>query len=103
MPIVTINQYLLPDGRVKRIQIDMEDEIAKKVEEIQSHEFEIAAEVLNTGEVSMTVSCSILGEDLEIEICPNGPPVPIAFKRLIEKFNLNKHLKRREEIQDEDQ
>ena len=79
--MVTFTQYLLPEGRRKEIQIVRSAEI-----EALAHSFieaggKYEAEILRTGEVSLTAHMD--GEDMKIVLCENGPKVPDAVDRLV--------------------
>lgn len=83
--MVEFTQYLLPDGRMQKIQFDAPWELQKMADEITGRGYKFEAEVLTTGEVSFTVGDPELADDIEIEICPNGPGVREAVHRLIER------------------
>lgn len=83
---IPFTQYLLPDGRKRDIAIARPKEICDKAMDIikAGHRFE--AEVLMTGEVSVTIFHIAEGEDRDIEVVPNGPEVPLAVDRMITRF-----------------
>jgi len=81
--MVEFTQYMLPDGEKKPIQIHVPMDLQVKATEINKRGYKFEAEVLRTGEVSFTVADPKLGDDIEIEICPNGPGVMEAVHRLI--------------------
>lgn len=84
MKPVPFRQYLRPDGRQKDIEISRPDDIhglAEKVLESGRYRFE--AEVLMTGQVSVTCFDTKDEVDIAIEICANGPDVPDRVDTLI--------------------
>ena len=79
--MVTFTQYLLPEGRRKEIQIVRSAEI-----EALAHSFieaggKYEAEILRTGEVSLTAHMD--GQDIKMVLCANGPEIPQAVDRLV--------------------
>lgn len=85
MIAIVFTQFVRPHGErraesVRRPQ-PVEDAARKLVE--AGCRFEI--EVLRTGEVSMEVMGPDEDDSLWIEVCPNGPAVPEAVDRLVEK------------------
>lgn len=81
---VEFTQYLMPDGRKQIIHIDLDEEYEILAEKIiaDGNVFEI--EVLTTGQISMTISDD--EGDLFIEVCDNGPEVPIHVLKLIDNY-----------------
>lgn len=85
--MIPLTQYLLPDGRKTQtgIQLDQETEdLAKKII-ADGYRFEI--EMLRTGEISMEIVKDVPDPDCEdsiaMDICGNGPQVPIAVKGIV--------------------
>lgn len=81
MPIQFI-QYLRPNGRPVRVFIRRPKPIEEKAQAVINSGLRFECEMLNTGEVSFTVSDSD-GEDVLIELCSNGPPVLKAVDKLV--------------------
>lgn len=81
---IPFTQYVLPDGRAKEVSIERPAEIGLKAMEILARGWRFECEMLTNGDVSMTVTDD--DEDADIEVVPNGPDVPIAVDRLIERF-----------------
>jgi hypothetical protein len=75
-------QYMRPDGRRRNIWAPCPEGLEAKASAIMDNDWRFEAEVLTTGDVSLTVSDG--SEDVAIEIAPNGPEVPRALARLIE-------------------
>jgi len=82
---VSLTQFLLPDGRQRIVETTIHDRLAGQVAAIEECGARLTAEMLTTGEVSMTVEHPKWG-DFDIEVVNNGPEVPIALERLIERF-----------------
>ena len=79
---IRFTQYLRPNGRKQVIFAPMPEGMADKVSAILAAGDSFEAEVLGTGIVSLTVTDHT--QDYAIELCPNGPEVVEALKRLIE-------------------
>ena len=81
-------QYMRPNGRAKQITIERSDSIELLAQHVMSKGARFEIEQLMNGAVSMT--CAYKDEDIEIELCSNGPEVPVAVDRLV--TNAAKHL-----------
>lgn len=81
--MIPFTQYLRPDGRTRQITIDVNDVVGRMAEGLMRRGLCFEAEILTTGEVSLTISDS--EQDLAIEVVPNGPEVLRAVDRLIQK------------------
>lgn len=87
---IEFTQYLMPDGRQKKIRIDRPQAIETKAREIVARGFRFEAEMLTTGEISLTISD---GEcDLDIEVIDNGPEIPCAVDRMVERFDASREV-----------
>lgn len=86
MPRIPFTQYLMPDGRTREITINCSEDIHAKAMEIIKNGYRLEAEMLRTGEISLTVFHIDEEEDVEMELVPNGPEVPLAVDRLITRF-----------------
>jgi hypothetical protein len=78
---------MLPNGRKKAVEIVRPAEVEAKARKVIEAGGRFEIEVLLTGEINMEVlRVDDSGEDecLAIEICPNGPDVPVVVDRLIE-------------------
>ena len=87
---VKFTQYLMPDGRKVPNSIDRPEVIEKKAESIISRGLSFECEMLTTGQISLTVSDG--QQDIDIEVCQNGPEVPISVDRMIERVH-SKYIK----------
>jgi len=66
-------QFLRPDGRQKEGFFDLQEDLEDELDSLTRCGCRVEAEVLVTGEVSLTISSS--DEDIDIEISQNGPEV----------------------------
>ena len=86
--IIPFTQYMMPDGRKKKGEIDRPDSIGQKAADIIAHGYRFEIEMLSTSFISMTIFNIKTEEDDEIQVVSNGPEVPIALDRMIERFAL---------------
>ncbi len=84
-PVVEFTQYLLPDGKKRPTHIRVSNAAWKKAGEIVALGFCFECEILQTGQVSLTIADA--DGDHAIKICPNGPGVRETVERLILDFN----------------
>ena len=80
----------MPDGRQKEVFFEASDEYAGLVRTLLDAEAVFECEVLQTGEVSLTVEFTMPdgeNETLAHEICKNGPEVVEAVQKLIVNAN----------------
>ena len=68
-------QYKRPDGHQILAGIELPMNTHGAYLDMEKHDCRLAAEVLTTGHVSVTIEDPIKGEDLDIEVMPNGPEV----------------------------
>ncbi len=90
---VEFTQYLLPDGRKRKIYIEMEEDVEEKAQQIRNAGLDLECEVLATEgyrNVSFTITHPGDG-DLAIKICSNGMEVPETVRALIMDFNLESY------------
>jgi len=80
---IPFTQYLRPDGRQRIMRFDVVGDLAVEAKKIMDAGLRFECEILSTDEVSLTVFDEGIGENVAIEICSNGPGVPIATARLI--------------------
>lgn len=83
--MIPFTQYLLPDGRKRQVGVERPPDIEALAERFIASGGWFEAEILTTGEVSLTACDTIDDEpqDIDIELAPNGPEVPEAVDRLI--------------------
>lgn len=89
MPDIIMTQYLLPDGRKRHTYMPAPDAVFAKAQSIMDAGMRFEAEVLNTGDVSTTITHPDYG-DLDITIHANGPGLHEAIHAMIERFDLSK-------------
>ena len=83
MTQVPFVQYNLPNGRISHPTFEATDEVAALAEETIALGARFEAEILTTGEVSLTCFDLETEIDVAIEICANGPPVIQAVEKVI--------------------
>lgn len=82
MPI-EFTQYMRPHGYAKTISTKRPEEIEAKASILRASGYVFEAEVLTTGQVSLTVETEEDGPTVAIEVVSNGSDVPAAVDRLI--------------------
>lgn len=82
---VFLTQYLLPDGRKRETHITLPDEAERPYIEMLGYSCRLEAEILSTGEVSVTVFHVEEEIDLDIEVVPNGPEVQDALMKMLKR------------------
>ncbi len=83
---IPFTQYLLPNGRKIETGIFRPDEIYEKAMDIIDAGFRFEAEILRTGEVSITITDND-DVDVDIEVVENGPDVLLAVDQLVNRFH----------------
>ena len=81
---IPFTQYLRPLGKPVPVTIDRPHRIADLAEKIIARGFRFECEHLRTGHASFTITDE--DGDADIEVVPNGPEVPSAIDRMIERF-----------------
>lgn len=87
--MIPFTQYLRPNGRPRETGIDRPADVEALAERFIASGGWFEAEVLSTGDVSLT-ACAIVDDepqDIDIEIAPNGPEVPQAVDRLVRRVS----------------
>jgi hypothetical protein len=85
MADIPFTQYLMPNGRKSPVLIDRPDDVAAKARAIIDRGYRFECEMLSDySTVSLTIADD--DDDHEIEVCPNGPEVPVAIDRMVERF-----------------
>ena len=86
---IPFTQFLLPEGRQKPIVIDRPKEISDMAVDVLSTGGRFTAEILVTGLISLAYEKEIDGEieDVDIDVIPNGPEVPLAVDRLVKRLH----------------
>lgn len=84
---IPFTQFLMPNGRREAVWINRPAEIEEKAQAIISAGYVFECEMLSDYQtVSLTIGDPKEEMDLEIEVVPNGPRVPEAIDRMIERF-----------------
>ena len=86
MKIVEFTQFCLPDGRQKQITTEVADDLAPQLSSIESVGARLEAEILTTGEVSLSISVPWEG-NFDTIVVQNGPEVSGAVDKLIRRFS----------------
>ena len=90
---IPFTQYLLPDGRKKPVTINRSEEIGLKAQRLIDVGCRLEIEMLRTGEISMSVEHDPVDDDddgvLSMEVCANGPDVPVRVDKLIKDATRN--------------
>lgn len=84
MAEIQFTQFMRPNGRQVTVSIDRPSNIGKLAEHIVQRGYGFECEQLSTGEVSLTIVDE--DGDHDIEVVANGPEVPLAIDRMIERF-----------------
>jgi hypothetical protein len=82
---IKFTQFLMPFGTPKPVSIDRPAPIADMADKIVAKGYRLECEMLPTREISLTITNDKDG-DVAIEVVPNGPEVPVAIDRMIERF-----------------
>ena len=85
MTSIPFTQYTWPNGEPRQIFVGRPPEVMNKAFAIIAAGFRFETELLTTGEVSLTLHDPETEEDVDIEVVPNGPEVPAAVDRLVER------------------
>lgn len=86
---IPFTQYLRPNGRKTAVSIERPKDIYDKAMDIIKAGYRFEIEVLTNGLIHMTIADN--DGDQDSEIVNNGPEVPMAVDRMINRF----HGKRR--------
>lgn len=83
---IPFTQYLLPNGRKQPQWIDRPADVEAKAREFIAAGGWYECEILTTGQVSLTACLTVAAEpqDIEFQICANGPEVEAAVDRLVD-------------------
>jgi hypothetical protein len=81
---IPFTQFLRPNGRRVGVRISRPEEVETKARAIMDAGYWFEVEELTTGHASLTVTSR--DQDEMFEVVPNGPEVPPAVDRLINRF-----------------
>lgn len=84
---IPFTQYLLPNGKKREERIERPAEIEALARQFIEAGGRYECEMLTTGEVSLTAVYAVDDEpeDVEIEVCQNGPDVPLRVDDLVRR------------------
>lgn len=82
---IRFTEFVLPRGEKRNMFVKRPFAITQKAKHILALGYRFEAEVLTTGQISLTITSDIC--DVCIQICNNGPEVLEAVDRLIMSFN----------------
>lgn len=85
---LTVTQFMRPDGRRKSICLEIPDDCASKVKEIQARGCEIACEQLMTGEAAHYISHD--EGNFAIDVTGSGKKAVAALLKMIRAFDTAK-------------
>ena len=89
---IPFTQYLLPDGRRRPIGFGVEGETEAKARAVLDHGWVFEAEILTTGEISLTVSDG--EDDRAIVVVANGPGMAAAVEGLVAEAHTEREKER---------
>ena len=96
MPFIAhVLQYMRPNGPQVPQTIELSVELAEAYMDMDQHGFRLEAEVLGTGEVSVSIDREDDYQDLII--CPNGPEVLKAIETMLLRRRWNEPQEQPEE------
>jgi hypothetical protein len=81
--IVQVRQYLRPNGRIENVTTDLSDDLASHYSEMIALGWNFGAEVLTTGNISLTIEDLDKGEDITGRIVSNDPSVQSAMEDML--------------------
>ena len=84
--IVSVTQFLLPDGRQRLVSAEVPDDLRPQVEAIQQSGCRLTAEVLTTDEVSQCIEHPDIG-DFDHVLSPTGPEATKKLRLMVARFD----------------
>lgn len=78
-----VKQYLRPDGRVRMVTTELPLELKPFYDDMREHQCQLEAEVLTTGQVSITVTGP--DADLDFSITENGPSLQPGLEAMLRR------------------
>lgn len=83
MKSIPFTQYLRPFGEPRPVSFEAPDELLGLAQQVIDRGYRFECEELTTGHVSLTVHDPSTGEDVGIQVVPNGPEVTGAVEALV--------------------
>lgn len=84
---IAFTQYLRPDGKRRIITITVPRAVAEKAAKMMELGYHLEAEILTTGQVSLSVAGKNC--DVAVEVVANDEHVPPAVNKLISMFRFD--------------
>lgn len=81
MGFIPFTQYILPNGRTRKVTISRSTEICDKALIIRKRGLRFECEILSTGQVNFTITGQNI--DVLIKICPNNEKVLEIVDQLV--------------------
>ncbi len=94
-------QFLMPDGRQKKVEIDVPDDVREQYDAIHAAGCRLTTEMLMTGQIAIYISDLQAEDDFFCTVIPNGPEVPKAIEKMIREFDGKELKKWRDELEEE--
>lgn len=88
---IPVTQFIMPHGTPRPMYAWVTKSAHDKASQIIKAGYKFEAEVLTTGEVSLTVADPVAGKDVAIEVCGNGPELVDAMDRMIDRVYVTLH------------
>ena len=83
--IVEVIQYIRPSGKESKMTTNISDACEDLYGKMMNSKCCFAAEVLQTGEISLTIENKKIDEDIDGEIVDNGPKVQKALEKMLRR------------------
>jgi anti-sigma regulatory factor (Ser/Thr protein kinase) len=80
---VDVLQFVLPSGMEHKATTDLPDEASEDYKNMVKSGCRFEAEILTTGEVSVTISDG--DQDIDISVTSNGPEVPAGMVEMLKR------------------
>jgi hypothetical protein len=81
--LVEVTQYLLPDGRKRKNIVCLLEDVQDQYDDMLQHRCRLEAEILITGEVSLTIYNVEDEQDIDMRIVQNGPATTQALIEML--------------------
>ena len=80
---IDVVQYTQPTGKRKEVGTNISDDCKENYQDMVKAGFRIAAEILYSKEISLTIENH--EKDVDIEVVGNGPAVQEAIEKMIKR------------------
>jgi hypothetical protein len=85
---IYFTEYFLPHGEKRKIGINVDDDLAKKAEEIFKSGYVFEIERLTNGSIHMDCSHPLADYPISSIVCNNGPEIHDAVRHLINSSHM---------------